>query len=170
MVLPVPHPRFVRVGLSSFLMRTRRRYALGKWRCAAIAAIHSARFSVKPATKSPPAHILDNDSPAPNMDIVKNTSIKRGADGSRRKGRAVRDGAAPLPYADLRPPMIFLIGTLAIRIASNPLKMQAEDFSNRYTVGAFASAWNRRILKNGDSPHIECAKMAGSTKGETALV
>lgn len=102
------------------------------------------------------------------MDIV-NVSIKCGGQSSQRERHALGDASNPPPYADLRTPMIFLIAIPAIRTGAKPFGTFAGTISNRHFSGVLGFARIVGIPKNGDSPHIECAKMIGSTKGESAL-
>ena len=103
------------------------------------------------------------------MDIV-NISIKRGIDGGRREERALGDVSNLRHYAEMRPPMIFLIDIPAIRTGVNPPVIRAGIISNRHFFGVPAFAPIREIPKNGDPPRIECAKMICSAKGESALI
>jgi hypothetical protein len=103
------------------------------------------------------------------MDIVK-SSIKSGTGSSQREGSALGSVPASAPSAKLRAPMIFLIAIPAIRTGAKPFGTFAGIISNRHSSGALASTQNDAIPKNGDSSRIECGKMIGSTKGESALI
>lgn len=66
--------------------------------------------------------------------------------------------------------MIFLIAIPAIRTGANPFSICAAGTSNRHFSGVLGFTWIGGIPKNGDSSRIECGKMIGSTKGESALI
>jgi hypothetical protein len=122
------------------------------------------------SAQSPQALALDNDSPAPNMDIVSIT-IKLDTGSRRREGSADARSLTPTSYAELRAPMIFLIANMEYKIPANPLKTRDDIFSNREFRGVSHSS--ARVLESRKTEPFglrDCVRISGSAKGEFALV